>query len=204
MVLKSGSSSYEWNEPLFFLILTSTRVGWIVRVGVFLAIYVLFVFLLTLDKNSPQEMRLPAAVVLLLPAFIGGLFLAMYEVPTLQRKVSLTDKDIGCAGTLMMFGGMSNLLHMIVGRMGQWNRREIKLVQLLRPGEPGNRFSFGLMIVTPKYAAPRKMGVPCDVPLDEVATRLHAMQLIVQLSGWQADAPPPHGAIPNSAIEPSA
>jgi hypothetical protein len=120
----------------------------------------------------------------------------MYEIPTLQRKVSLTDKEITCAPSapaLMMFAGMLAPLQIIIG-MGHWHQREIKLVQLLHPAEPGNRFSFGLMIVTPKYGRVRKLGVPSNVPLDEVANRLHAMQVFVQLSGWQMAAPAPLGA----------
>ncbi len=51
--------------------------GLMIRAGAFLAIYILFVALLTVDLSPPkrrtvQGTRLPIEVVLLLPALIGG------------------------------------------------------------------------------------------------------------------------------------
>jgi hypothetical protein len=114
---------------------------------------------------------------------VAGLFLAMLELPNMQRTVTLTDNDISCIGTFMVFGGP---IHLITG-MRQWNRREIKEIRLLRPGEPENRFSHGLMIISPKYARARQLAVSSSVPLETVAKHVHSMGIAVRLSDWQAD-----------------
>jgi len=177
-----NNALHSWNEPWFFTLHTSTKLGWIVRGCFFVAVYALFFAVLFLEQGNPNSPPFGTAEIIFLPALVAGVFSALLELPNLQRMVAITDKDISCIGSFAMFGGP---IQLIMG-MGNWNRKEIKHIQLLRPGEEGNRFLFGLMIITPKYSKPQPIAVPSKVSLDAVATSLHSIDIPVQLSGWVA------------------
>jgi hypothetical protein len=183
----NANSKHQWNEPWFFKLRSATKTGWMLRGGFVVGVYVLFVVLLSMDSNSPNGPNFGIVEIILLPAMVAGVFMAMIEIPNVQRMVSLTDNEISCVGALMMFGGP---IHLLTG-MGQWNRREIKTVQLLRPAEPGNKFPFGLMLITPKYAKPKQLAVPSSVVLNDVANHLHSIGVDVQLSEWEPAATAP-------------
>ncbi|MBD3676528.1 MAG: hypothetical protein HUJ26_23705 [Planctomycetaceae bacterium] len=186
----NANAKYQWNEPWFFKLRASTKTAWVLRAGFFIGVYVLFAVLMSMDSKSAGGPQFGTVEILILPTMIAGLFLAMIELPNIQRVVTLTDNDISCIGTLMMFGGPISLLT----GTGQWNRREIKTVQLLRTGEPGNDYSFGLMIITPKHAKEKQLAIPLTVSLSDVANHLHTVGIDVRLSDWQhssSDLPEP-------------
>jgi len=182
MFSSPASAELTWPEPWFFALRASSRTAWIVRALFFIAVYVLFAVLLHMENGSPNGPKFGVAGKLLMPALIGAVFLALFEVPNLQRNVSVTDSGLVCMGAFMYFGGP---IHWITG-MRQWNVRELKRIQILRPGEADNDFSFGLMIVTPKYASAKRLGIPSATSLNVIADRLHALGVDVQLSDWRA------------------
>jgi hypothetical protein len=182
MLPKSANTSLRWSEPLFFKLRSSTRLGWIVRAAVIVAVYGLLLVLLFVEKRPPEWPEPGPAKIILVPAAVGIMILFLFELPNAQRTVELTDKEISCFGMQPMAGG---LVHLLTG-MAVWNRREIQVVRLLRPGEPGNRFSFGLMTIARKYGRPKQLAVPRTVRLEDVADHLHSMDVAVELSGWPA------------------
>lgn len=119
-----------------------------------------------------------------MPAIVAAVFLLMFEVPHLQRIVTISREGISCDGAFMMFGGP---IHWIAG-MRRWNWRELKQVQLLRPREAGNVFDFGQRIVMPKHAGSKRLAVPSTIALNEVADCLHARGVDVLLSEWHPSA----------------
>lgn len=152
-----------------------------------MVIYIVFAGLLFMEKPTPTKPEFSLAAILLLPAVIATFFVVSFEIPTLQRIVSLTDTDFSCVGGLMTAGGVGPI-HWLTS-MRTMNRREIKQVQLLRPGDPDNRFSFGLLIVTPKYGRPQICAMPTTISQEMVANHFHAMQIDVQLTDWQSPLP---------------
>jgi hypothetical protein len=175
-------SSATWLEPPFFKMRTTTKTGWTIRAIVFVAVLVGFASLLYSGGGGSARRAIPISEIVLWSALVSVLFFAATELPYYQRIVTLTENEISCLPKPTLAGGAQGLA--ILLGLQQWNKREIKHVELLRPKEPGNRFSFGIMIVKPKYAAPRQMAVPTSVSLDDVAARIHSMGLPVQLSGW--------------------
>jgi hypothetical protein len=191
MPLPSAKAEITWKEPWLFQIRTSSRLAWLMRAGFFAVVYVVFVVAIIMDSGKPNRRQLGIAEKAVMPAVVAAVFLVLFELPNLQRIVSVTSTQISCMGGFMMFGGP---IHLITG-MRQWNCREIRSVQLLRTGEPDNEFPFGLMIVTPKHAAARRLGVPATTSLDDVADRIHAMGVAVQLSNWQPKASKDNAAL---------
>lgn len=183
----NANAKYQWHEPWFFILRSSTAVGWVMRGGFFLGVYVLFAVLLSMESNSPDQPHFGMAEIIVLPAMVAGLFLTLIELPNIQRLVTLTDSDISCIGTLMALGGP---IHLLLGPK-QWNRREIKHVQLLRTGELGNEFPFSLMVITPKYARAKKLAVPSTVTLNDIADHLCSIGVDVELTDWQPPASDP-------------
>jgi hypothetical protein len=186
MPLQPAGATLTWDEPLFFKLRLSSGLGWIARGLAAIVVYGLFVVMIFAITRSPTAPPLGVVEVFLGPALVAVAFVVAFELPTVQRSVTLTDKDISYVGTLTKygFGGMFSLLT----GMGSWNRREIRSVRLLRPGEPGNQFPFRLMVIEPKYGKSKLIGVPLTVGLDDVANHLHSMGLVVELSGWQSVA----------------
>lgn len=193
MFSPQASGALSWSEPWLFKLRTSSRTGWIVRGLFFVAVYVLFAVLLHTERGSPNGPEFGLAGKLLMPALIGAVFLTMFEVPNAQRIVSVTDLGLSCVGAFMYMGGP---IHLLTG-MRNWNLRELKHVELLRPGVPGNDFPFGVMVVTPKYASAKQIGIPTEISLDMVADRLHAMGVDTRLSDWR-----PNNS--KSAVDPAA
>ena len=85
----------------------------------FLAVCVVLVVLMSMEKKPPNSPQYGTVEIILLPALVAGLFVAMLELPNMQRMVTLTDHDISSTGTFMVFGGP---FHLLTG-MVQWNRR---------------------------------------------------------------------------------
>jgi len=183
MFSSHASGVLSWSEPWLFKLRTSSRTGWIVRGLFFTGVYVLFAVLLHMEQGSPNGPKCGTAGKLLRPALIGVVCLSMFEVPNAQRIVSVTDNGVSCIGAFMYMGGP---IHLITG-MRHWNLRELKHIELLRPGAPGNDFPFGLMVVTPKYSSAKQIGVPAEISLDAIADRLHAMGADTRLSDWRPD-----------------
>lgn len=176
----NANSKHQWREPWFFRLRSRTTTAWLLRGGFFTGVYVLFAILFSM-AHGPQ---FGATEFVVLPAIFTVLFLAMTEIPNLQRIVTLTDNDISCIGAMRIFSSPLSLLMCAV----QWNRREIKSVHLMRSEETGNNFPFAIMVVTPKYSRAKQLAVPPTVMLNEIADHLHSMGVSVQLSGWQPTA----------------
>lgn len=183
MLVPSQQVKLTWNEPPLFQLRASSKTAWWLRGLFFFAIYALFAVLLRMDHKTSGPAFTPVGK-LVMPAIIATVFLAMFEAPTLRRVVSIGDGGISCTGAFMMAGGP---IHWVTG-MRHWNWRELKQVHLLRPGEPGNAFDFGLMMVTPKYARPKQLAVAPTMALNDVADCLHAMNAEVVLSDWRPPA----------------
>lgn len=179
-----GGAELSWSEPWLFKLRTSSRTAWIVRGAFFASVYVLFAFLLQQENDAPNGPKFGLAGVLLMPALIGAVFLVMFEFPNAQRIVSVSDKGLSCVGAFMALGGP---IHLLTG-MRNWNVRELKQVTFLRAGEADNVFPFGLMVVRPKYASAKRIGVPTTVSLNAIADRIHDMGVEVQLSDWRPAA----------------
>jgi hypothetical protein len=181
--LPADSSAVTWLEPPFFKMRTTTKIGWMIRAVIFVAVYLGFASLLYSGGGGDRRaLSISISEIVLLSALISIIFFVATELPYYQRIVTLTEHEISCLPQPMLGAGVQGLA--ILLGMQQWNKREIKHVQLLRPKEPGNRFAFGIMIVKPKYAASRQMAVPTSVSLEDVAARIQSMGLPVQLSGW--------------------
>jgi hypothetical protein len=184
-----ANAKLRWNEPWFFTLRQSTALGWIARAVVIGVLYgVLLVLILSIER-SPTAPELHRAVVFIPPAIFSILIVALFDIPNLQRAVELSDTEISCVGRVTTYGGALAMIHLLVGSV-VWNRREIKHIQLLRPGEPGNRFPFGLMTIARKYGGAKQIAVSPTVALEDVAKQVHSMAIAVQLSGWQPVAEP--------------
>lgn len=171
-----------WTEPKFFLLRNSSKTGWIIRGVFFCLIFGGFAVLLTMENGNPGRAPLGWVETAILSGVIAVFMLVSFELPTMQRQVSITKNSISCDGGMMaMFGGLIHLLQM---GWDQWNLREIKKVRLLRAGEGDNSFGFGLMTIYRKYSKEKSMGVAADVSLEELADLLHSMELDVELSDW--------------------
>ena len=186
MIPEDPKAIHQWTEPWFFLLRSVTRAGWFVRLGFFIAVYAVFVVLLVQATDSTGKPLIGHVGVALFPIPIASLSIVMFEVPTLQRQVVLSnDNRISCFGTLLMFAGPIQLIR---GGFDTFNQREIKQVELLRTGEPGNDFPFGLMIVVRKFSSTKHIAVPTTESVEEIANHLHAMTIDVQLSDWEPSA----------------
>lgn len=184
MIPNLANVKLQWNEPWLFKLRTLTWSSCLWRAALFAAVYLVFVGMLSNPGNSTAEPQHSTVEIFTIPLLIAAMFLASLEIPTLQRVVSISNSEISCVGAFMVFGG--GVLSLLMG-MAQWNRRELKQVSLQRPGEPGNPYSFGLMTITLKHAAPKKVGIPGGVCLNDVADQLHSMEIPVELTEW---APP--------------
>jgi hypothetical protein len=174
-----GKLRIQWNEPWFFKQRTLSWRGWLIRVFL-LGVGIVFGTGMMSQGSARKELT---PIEWAYAVGIGVLVVLLMELQTFLRSVSIFEYDIFCVGVLTMQGG--TLVHLLTG-VKQWNRREIKQVSLLRPGETGNPFSCGLMIVIPKYTRPHQIGVPRSVSLIELADHLHTMGLAVELSEWAA------------------
>jgi hypothetical protein len=184
-----ANAKLKWHEPWFFKLRQSTALGWIARVIMIGVVYgVLLVSILSIER-SPTAPELNPAVVFISPAIFSILIVAFFDVPNLQRVVELSDSEISCVGRVTTYGGALAMIHLLIGSV-VWNRREIKHVQLLRPGDPGNRFPFGLMTIARKYGGSKQIAVSPTVALEEIANQLHSMGIAVQLSAWRPAAEP--------------
>jgi hypothetical protein len=163
----------EWTEPLFFKTRTVTKTGWIIRGLVFLLIYASSFF----DDDPFLINDMGITLKFLLPAIIAGLFLLIIEHSHSQRIIFLS-KNLFCFGTTNIFVGS-------LCATTNWNKREIKEVQLFRPNKEENTFPFGIMVVTRKYAKAKKFGVPVTVNFDEIADHFHSMEIDVKLTDWE-------------------
>jgi hypothetical protein len=180
MIPNITNVTLQWNEPWLFKLRTLTWRNWLWRAALFAAIYLVFMGMISNPRESTAEPQHSTVEVLTIPLLISALFLASLEIPTLQRVVSISDSQISCVGAFMVFGGVISVLM----SMAQWNRRELKQVTLQRPGEAGNPYSIGLMTITLKHAAPKKVGIPSGVCLNDVADQLHSMEIPVELTEW--------------------
>ena len=174
------NAGHQWQEPWFFVLRSSSRRAWILRIAFFIGNYVLFVVLMSIDTKSPAGPEFGLAATIILPALIAGVFLTLIEAPAFQRTVTLTDRNISAIGTFMRFGGPIQLLL----NNGQWNRKEIKDIRIIRPGESENSFRFAVLVITRRHSGGGRVGIPQSVSLNEVADHLHSMGLAVQLSEW--------------------
>jgi hypothetical protein len=180
---KPPDSAAYWNEPPFFKIHTTTKIGWMIRGMIFFVVFLCFASLLSSGGDGGARHTSAIPTIVLASAFGSALLFVASELPNFQRLVTLTDDGIACQPKPMFQGKGIQVFSMMLGWQ-RWNKREIKQVELLRPEEPGNQFSFGLMIVRPKYASARQIAVPTSVSLEEVAARVQSMGLPVKLSGW--------------------
>lgn len=178
------NAKHQWKEPWLFYLRSSTKTAWMLRVGFYIGVYLLFVVRMSIDGKSADGPQFGILEIILLPAFIAGMFLAVIEIPNIQRVVTLTDNKISCFGTLILLGGP---IHLLLGS-GQWNRREIESVQLVRAGEFGNDYPFALMTIAPKYARQKQLAVPPNISLADIADHLHSIGVDVELSGWERPA----------------
>src|SRR5262249_35839376 len=157
---------------------THGKAAWSIRLAVFVTFTSLFAGLMAFERTPSNGPRFGIAEIIILPIVIGVLFVALIELPTLQRIASITEHDVHCMGSFAM------LVPPILWRLaaGTWNRKEIKHVELLRPKEGSNRFGHGLMIIVLKYTPPVLVGVARSVRLEQLADTLHAIGIEVSLS----------------------
>ena len=101
-------------------------------------------------------------------------------MPGALRNAWITDYEIGCVGALALFA--SPMLLLLSG--GNWNRREIKLVELWRLKEGPNQFNHGLMVIVRKFSKSIRLGIPASLPMEQVAQRLHEVGIPVALNDW--------------------
>jgi hypothetical protein len=184
-----AKAKLRWNEPWLFTLRQSTALGWIVRAVMIGVVYGMILALILSIERSPTAPELNPAVVFIPPAIFSILIVALFDVPNLQRTVELSDTEISCVGRVTTYGGALAMIHLLIASV-VWNRREIKHIQLRRPGEPGNRFAFGLMTIARKYGGEKQVAIPPTVALEDVANHVHSMGIAVQLSGWQPAAAP--------------
>ena len=182
-----------WYEPSFFKLSSRTTADWIWWFGGAMVIYVaLATYLLTADVTNFDRPATNFAAKLVIPGLVTFAVLVLFELPNWRRVVSLTDHEVTCTSVMVTEGG---LLYALWG-IKQWSRSAIARVELLRPGEAGNRFPFGLIVVFPTYSRPGRIGVPKAIALEDVATQLHSMNVAVSLSGWTP--PTPSSALPSA------
>lgn len=160
----------KWIEPPFFRLRTAGFMSWIVRLGI-------VAFLTQVFVNSGPGNTLVTSL-----AFAVG-FVFMYDATTMQRTIVITDHGIECLG---IFASVGHPIWSIIGS-ATWNRHEIGSVMILRPGEAGNRFSYSVMQVCLKHAQPRLLGIKPGKPVDQIAERIRAMNVPVELSAEVVD-----------------
>jgi hypothetical protein len=101
----NGNTRLRWDEPRLFALRLISTTGWAIRRVIALVIFAVFFGLMSLDNNSLTAPEFGLATRITLPAIIAVFFIVMFEVPNLQRTVSINDKNIFCNGKFMMFGG---------------------------------------------------------------------------------------------------
>jgi hypothetical protein len=183
MPLNNSKLRIQWNEPWFFKLRAMGWSGWLTRLVLFVIGVLIGTGVLSARPERSPAPQLSSFEVLAGSAGLAVLFLLLLEFPTFQRVISIFETEIACVGAFMLPGG--GILQLLMG-VKQWNRREIKQIALLRTDEAGNPFSSALMIVTPKYSAPHRIAIPASISLTDLSAHIHAMDLPVELSDWNA------------------
>lgn len=172
----SSNAKIAWDEPMFYRIRNYGPVAWAIRGSLFVGFFTLFAVVLAFDKARTHSIL----EILLFPLFLACFFAFLLELPTLQRKVQISDSGISYMGALAFIAAGNPLLAFYGS--GNWAPASLKSVRFLRSGERENAFRFDLMVLTPKHSRPVIIGVPSTVSVDEISTALISIGVPVDVT----------------------
>jgi hypothetical protein len=164
-----------WTEPFMFKFRTLELAGWAILLSVFAG------FTASFGVGLAYERKLDIASILILPVVIGLLFSFLLAMPGIQRAVWIDHEGIHCVN--LPFSNTGILL--LMTSSNEWIWREVKSVELVRPGEGQNRYRHGIVVVVPKYASRALIGVSAEVSLEIIADVVHGFGIAVELSRWK-------------------
>jgi len=182
MFLPPDQVQMEWDEPRLFTFRTLTVGSYAWRFVVFASFAAVFALAGVAESQRRVWSAATAVLVVLLASGVLTLFIT---APPIQRRITISRDGINWS-PLVSISGNNPLLRLVW--CGVWTRLEIKRVLLLPPGDPGNSFGYGLMVIEPKYASPGTIGIANQVSLDRLAQQLSDNGIAVTVGAQELPA----------------
>jgi hypothetical protein len=181
MFVPAGEVQAQWDEPYFFGFRTMGGRSLLLRALFFLGLCTVFSIALVSEPESVKSSRsFPEAVALVL--LCAAVITVLVTAPSIQRRITLSRDGISWSNRYP-----ASLILFLLSA-GALSRLEMKRVVLQRPGDRGNRFPYGVMVVELKYANPALIAVPNHLALERLAQVLNDNGVTVTLSGWGTSA----------------
>lgn len=175
--MKAQPIKLRWFEPWFFVQKNYSQEYLRVRVTILVLMYVWFVS----DSTTIFARNFVELDNKVVQAIINVLcWNLLFESFRFRREVILGKYEFTWSGIPYLWP-FANLWFL---ELGQRNRAEIDHIEIRRPLEATNHFPHGVLSLFPKRGQEIKMAISPKIPIEKVASHIHAMGIKVALSNW--------------------